>query len=174
MSAVCMVNVRQDEAKGHVDNLLIQPIRRSSWLAKRLILIIVMTSTISLLTGYLVWQIAAFQNVHIDLWIMTQNSIALIGTIVLTVGIGATAYGLLPRLTAIVMYAVIIWAFVVDVLKSFFSLGDFIDKTSLLHYVSFAPTKAPDWQTFAWLICVGLLLSVIGIVGFARRDIVTE
>jgi ABC-2 type transport system permease protein len=174
MSAVCMGSVRQDEAKGYVDNLLIQPVRRSSWLAKRLLLIVVMIATISLLTGYFIWQIATLQDVKLDLWIITQNAIALIGTIIMTIGIGTIFFGILPRLTSIVMYAVIIWAFVVDVLKSFFSLGDFIDKTSLLHYVSFAPTKSPDWSTFAWLVGIGLVLMAIGIALFTKRDIVTE
>lgn len=174
MSAVCMGSIRQEEAKGYVDNVLIQPVTRSGWLAKRLFLVIAMVSIISLLSGYLIWQIATLQDVHIDLWIITQNAIALIGTIILTVGIGTLFYGLLPRLTSLVMYAVIIWAFVVDVLKSFFSLGDFIDKTSLLHYVSFAPTKAPDWSTFIWLVGIGVILMIIGVVLFTKRDIVSE
>jgi ABC-2 type transport system permease protein len=174
MSAVCMGSVRQDEAKGYVDNLLIQPITRSGWLIKRLLLVISMITVISLLAGYLVWQIATLQDVKVDLWIILQNSIALMGTIILTIGIGTAFYGLLPRLTAIIMYAVIIWAFVVDVLKSFFSLNDFIDKTSLLHYVSFAPTKAPDWSTFAWLVVIGVTLMAAGIVTFTKRDIVAE
>ena len=126
------------------------------------------------MAGYLIWQIATIQDVAIDLWIMIQNSIALIGTVILTVGIGTVFYGLLPRLTSTIMFAVIIWAFVVDVLKSFFSLNDFIDKTSLLYYVSFAPTKAPDWTTFVWLVTIGVVLSIIGIIAFSKRDIVTE
>ncbi len=174
MSAVWMGSIRQEEAKGYVDNLLIQPIARSSWLAKKVALIITMISIISLLSGYLIWQIAAAQDVKIDLWIMIQNAVALIGTVILTIGIGTLFYGILPRLASLIMYAVIIWAFVVDVLKSFFSLGDFIDKTSLLHYVSFAPTKAPDWSTFLWLIAIGTMLIAAGIVAFSKRDIVTE
>jgi ABC-2 type transport system permease protein len=174
MSAVSMGSIRQEEAKGYVDNLLIQPVRRSSWLAKRLVLIIGMTTIISLLTGYLIWQVATLQGVHIDLWIVTQNSIALIGTIILTIGIGAVFYGLFPRLASIAMYVVIVWAFVVDVLKSFFSLGDFIDKTSLLHYVSFAPTKSPDWPTFIVLVSIGFVLAIAGIILFSKRDIIAE
>jgi putative exporter of polyketide antibiotics len=105
---------------------------------------------------------------------MIQNAIALTGPIFLLVGIGTVLYGLLPRIAIISMYAVIIWAFVVDVLKSFFSLGDFIDKTSLLHYVSFAPTTAPDWSTFAWLVGLGVIMACVGIWAFSQRDIVNE
>ena len=174
MTAVTMNSVRRDEAKGYVDNLLIQPVRRSSWLIQRLALITSMITIISLLAGYTIWQVATNQGVSFSLGIVMQNSIALMGTIILTLGIGAAFYGLLPRITVIVMYAVIIWAFVVDVLKSVFSLDDWIDKTSLFHYVSFAPTKEPDWSTFAWLVGIGLALMAIGVVAFTKRDIASE
>jgi len=174
MAAVYMGNVRQEEAKNYLDNLLVQPVRRSSWLLGRLTIITMMVGILSLLAGYLVWQIATWQNVSLDLGILLQNAIALTGSVLLLIGIGTFFYGLLPRFAAISMYIAIVWAFVVDVLKSFFSLNDFIDKTSLLHYVSFAPTKSPDWSMFAWLITISIVLIVIGTVAFTRRDIVSE
>ncbi len=174
MATVCFGSIRQDEAKGYVDNFLIQPVKRTSWLVKRLVIVVLMTGVISLLSGYLIWQIATAQGISLDLWTMTQNAIALTGPIFLLVGIGTVLYGLLPRIAAISMYAVIIWAFVVDVLKSFFSLGDFIDKTSLLHYVSFAPTTAPDWSTFTWLCGLSIVMVCVGVWAFSQRDIVTE
>lgn len=174
MAAVCVDGVRRDEAKGYVDNLLVQPVRRSSWLINRLLIIIIMITLISLFSGYLVWIVAANLGISLDLWIIIQNSIALIGTIVLLIGIGAALYGTFPRIASLAMFSLIIWAFVVDVLKSLFSLNDFIDKTSLLHYVSFAPTKAPDWSTFAWLISIGFVLIAIGIYSFTQRDIAAE
>jgi ABC-2 type transport system permease protein len=174
MAAVCMGSIRRDEGKGYVDNLLIQPVHRTAWLLKRVGLLFVMIAAISLFSAYTIWLIATSQGVSLDLSIMMQNATAMTGTIVLLLGIGTLLYGLLPRLVAIGMFAVIIWAFVVDVLKSFFSLGDFIDKTSLLHYVSFAPTKTPDWTTFAWLVGIGLVLVVVGLFAFNKRDIIAE
>jgi ABC-2 type transport system permease protein len=174
MAAISVSNIRRDEAKGYIDNILIQPTRRTGWLIKRILIVIGMVSIISLLSGYLTWQIASNQGVTLDLGIMMQNALALTGTVILTIGIGVVLYGFIPRIATYVMYIVIIWAFVVDVLKSFFSLSDFIDKTSVLHYVSFAPTESPDWSTFAWLIAISVVLISIGIVGFAKRDIVTE
>lgn len=174
MVAVYMGSTRQEEAKGYLDNLLVQPVRRSAWLAQRTLIATVMALIIAAFSAYLIWQIATLQNVSLDLGILLQNAIALTGTIVLLIGIGVLTYGLLPRVAALIMYAVIVWAFVVDVLKSLFKLNDWVDKTSLLHYVSFAPTKAPDWTQFAWLVGIGLALTCIGIWFFTRRDIVNE
>lgn len=174
MVAVYMGNTRQEEARGYLDNILVQPVRRSVWLAQRTLIATSMTFVIALLSAYLIWQIATLQNISLDLAILLQNAVALTGTIVLLIGIGVLAYGLLPRFAAIIMYAVIIWAFIVDVLKSLFTLNDWIDKTSLLHYVSFAPTKTPDWTQFAWLLGIGVVLTCVGIWFFTRRDIVSE
>lgn len=174
MVAVCMGGVRQQEAKGYLDNFLVQPIRRSIWLSAKIVVITTMAFLISLLASFVIWLIAHYQNIALDLGIMSQNATALTGPIILLVGIGTLFFGALPRLTTIAMFAVIIWAFVVDVLKSFFKLDDWTDKTSILHYVSFAPTKTPDWNQFTWLIVIGTTFICIGIWRFTQRDIVSE
>lgn len=174
MSAVMIGSIRSQEAKGYIDNILVQPIRRTGWLTKRLLIISGITLTISLITSYVIWQIAKLTGVSLDLGIMFENGIALTGGVLLLIGGGAFLFGILPRFAAIIMYVAIVWAFVVDVLKSFLSLDDSIDKTSLLHYVSFAPTKSPDWSTFAWLVGIGFILAVIGVWQFSRRDIISE
>lgn len=174
MTAVAIGSIRSQEAKGYVDTLLVQPIHRSAWLARRLGIIITMALAISLLASIFIWQIAVTTGVSLDLWIMVQNGVALIGSVVLLVGIGALLYGTLPRFAAGIMYIAIVWAFVVDVLKSFLSLNDTIDKTSLLHYAAFTPTKVPDWATFVWLAGVGVILMIIGVWCFTRRDVASE
>jgi ABC-2 type transport system permease protein len=174
MSAVAIGGIRNQEAKGYLDNILIQPIHRSAWLTKRLLTIVGMVTLISLLTSYTTWQITQAQGISLDLGVVLQNAISLVGVVVLLIGVGALIYGVLPRAAAIVMYVAIIWAFIVDILKAIFSLNDSIEKTSLLHYVTFAPTKTPDWSTFAWLVSIGVVTSVLGIIAFAKRDIIAE
>lgn len=174
MSAVSIGSIRGQEAKGYLDNILVQPIHRSAWLGKRLATIAVIIVIISLLSSYVTWQIALAQGVSLDLAIVLQNAISLIGIVVFLLGVGALIYGILPRLAAIVMYVAIIWAFVVDILKAIFSLNDSVEKTSLLHYVTFTPTKTPDWSMFIWLVGIGAIAAVLGIIAFAKRDIITE
>jgi ABC-2 type transport system permease protein len=174
MSAVTFGNIRQQEARGYLDNFLVQPVKRSSWLVNRLTVIVVMAGSISILAGLLIWQIAVLQDVSLDLSPIVQSSIALIGAFVLLLGIGTAVYGVLPRVAVAAMFVVIVWAFVVDIVKAFFKIDNWIDKTSILHYVSFAPTKAPDWSQFMWLVVIGLALMTFGVWRFTQRDIVTE
>jgi len=174
MTSIYIGGIRGQESKGYLDNMLIQPISRSGWLIRKLIVCAAMTTTISLLSCYLIWQVAAFQGISIDLWIMLQNALALTGTLFLLLGIGTAIYGVLPRFAMITMFAVIIWADLSDVLRAFFNLDDWITNTSLLHYISFSPTKPPDWTQFAWLVGIGVALMAIGIWRFTQRDIVSE
>lgn len=174
MAAVYLGSARRDEAKGYLDSMLVQPVRRSSWLTWRLLIIASMSSSIALLAGYLTWQFTANQNISLDFWTVTQNMITLVGPVVLLLGVGALFYGFVPRIAAPIMYAVIIWAFVVDILKAIFSLDESIEKTSLLHYVSFSLDKTPDWSNFVWLVSIGIVLAVIGIWRFTQRDIISE
>jgi ABC-2 type transport system permease protein len=174
MTSVYIGRIRGQEAKGYLDNLLIQPVTRTGWLARQIVICSAMTTTIALLSGYTIWQIATLQGISIDLWIMLQNTLALTGTLFLLLGIGTLVYGFLPRFAMIVMFAVIIWADVSDVLKAFFKLDDWITYTSLLHYISFTPTQAPDWVQFWRLVGIGLVLMTIGVWRFTQRDIVSE
>jgi len=174
MAAIYLGGIRRDEAKGYLDTMLVQPVRRRAWLAGRLLLIVAMTVIVSLLAGYVTWQFTTAQGISLDIWTVLANMLALTGIVVLTLGIGAFLYGFAPRTAAIAMYVVIVWAFLVDVLKALFSLNDTIEKTSLFHYISFALDKAPDWTTFYRLITVGVVLAIIGIWLFGRRDVVSE
>ncbi len=174
MVTVYLGGVRRDEAKGYLDNMLVQPVSRASWLTWRLSIIIVMATIITFLAGYLTWQFTANQNISLDFWIVTQNMLTLVGPVTLLLGIGAFLYGFLPRAAVAIMYAVIVWTFVVDILRAIFSLNDSIEKTSLLHYVSFTLDKAPNWSSFAWLVSIGVVLASIGVWQFTRRDIVNE
>lgn len=174
MAAVYLGSIRRDEAKGYLDNMLVQPVTRYSWLTWRLVVITGMAIVITLLAGYLTWQFTANQNIALDFWTVTQNMLVLVGPVVLLLGIGTLFYGFLPRFAAPIMYVVIIWTFVVDILKAIFSLDESIEKTSLLHYVSFSLDKSPDWSNFAWLVSIGIVLAAIGIWQFTKRDIVSE
>lgn len=174
MAVSSMGGIRKDEAKDYLDNLLTQPVRRSGWLAGRLLLIIGAFVFISILCTLITWWIAGSQGTWLDLGNMLQISIALTGTVLFTLGLGVLIYGFLPKLAVIGMYSVILWSFIIDLLASVLDLNDIVTKSSLFHYISLAPNETPDWKTFSVLVGLGLAMALIGIFSFAKRDIVTE
>lgn len=174
MIAVSVGSIRGDEAKTYLDTMLTQPVRRSSWLMQRLGLLVGVVVIILLATGLLSWWLADRQGIAIDLGNFLLVSLALTGTLIFTLGIGALFYGLWPRIAMIAVYVVIGWSFTIDLLRSVLKLDDWVVNSSLFHYVSLSPAAAPDWKTFCWLAALGMLMMALGIFWFTRRDVVAE
>jgi ABC-2 type transport system permease protein len=169
-----MANLRSSEAKNQLDNILVQPVRRSKWLVGRLIIILAAALAIALICALATWAMAHAQGIALDLGTLLLVNTALIGTVVFTLGFGALLYGLVPRLAVLGMYTVIAWSFLIDMVGSVVKFDDIIVKSSLLHYVSLSPTENPDWSTFTCLVTLGLIMAALGVVAFTKRDIISE
>jgi len=175
MSAVAVSAIRRTEAKNHLDNILVQPVRRSRWLIGRVSVIIAAAIVISGISGIATWSVARYVGVSLDFFNFLLVSLALSGTVIFLTGIGTMLYGKFPTWAATGMYVIILWSFVVDIISSVVTnLNDIIVKSSLFHYISSSPTDAPDWGTFAWLAGLGVLTAAIGVAAFAKRDIASE
>lgn len=174
MATTGIGSIRNNEAKNILDNILVQPVRRSIWLIGRLVLIIGATLAISLLAMTATWAMASAQHLSVELGTLLAIGVALTGTVLLTIGFGTLLYGIAPRLATAGMYAVIVWSFLIDMISSVVKLNNFFTNSSLFHYISISPTAAPDWKTFAWLACLGFVLILVGTVAFTKRDIISE
>lgn len=174
MVSVAISTIRSVEAKQYLDNLLVQPIRRTNWLAGRAAIIVAATILISILGGVITWSVAQHIGVSLELGNFLLVSIALSGTAIFLTGLGLLLYGLAPRFAAIGMYIVILWSFTVDLVSSVVDINDLLLKSSLFHYISASPTNPPDWKTFIWLVSLGAIMGLIGCITFTKRDIVNE
>ncbi|MDN5274872.1 MAG: hypothetical protein JWP06_773 [Candidatus Saccharibacteria bacterium] len=174
MTTVSMSSIRGTEAKNQLENILVHPVRRSSWLVGRLVVVVAASFLIALACTASTWALAATQHISLDLGNMFLISIALMGTIILTLGFGTLIYGFLPRLAVVGMYILISWSFLIETIGAAVKLDDIFVKSSLFHYISISPTKAPDWSTFLWLAGIGIVMMIIGTVAFTKRDIISE
>lgn len=167
-------SIRGDEAKQYLDTILAQPQSRVGWLIGRLILGVLLCLKIALLAGLVTYAFATSKGLDLDLMKVLADSFAILGTIIFLLGFGALFYGFLPRLTVASMAIVIGWSFIIDILRAVVDIGDILLHSSLFHYVNFNLADWPDWQTFAWLAGLGVIMAAIGIWAFTNRDIVTE
>jgi ABC-2 type transport system permease protein len=174
MASVNIANIRSDEAKNYLDTILTQPIRRSTWLINRLVVTIAALTIVSLICAFFTYAIATSQGIPLEFGNFILVNLALVSTSVFLLGVGTFLYGFWPRVAAAFMYAVVAWSFIIETLGSAVKLDDRIVNSSLFHYISQSPTKAPDWSAFAWLVVLGVGLAAIGIVKFTKRDIISE
>lgn len=174
MATAGMSATREQEAKSYLDNILVNPISRTRWLLGRLGLLYAAGAVICLVAGAAVWGIANAVGLQVDAGTMIVGSLSLLGPVAILLGIGTLLYGFKPRLAVPVMYFLIAWAFVIDLVGSVVKLDDIVQKSSLLHYVALVPAANPDWNTFGILSVIGLLLVFVGTYIFSSRDLESE
>jgi len=166
--------IRREESDGLVDNFLVRPYSRLSWLVGRILIILFV---ILLLGGFMLaalWLGMESQHTTISIHILFQavaNSLIPAG---LTLGIGIWAYGFLPRLSAFFAYAVAGWSFLISLLSSGLNINHWIVDTSVLSQISLAPATSPNWTINSILLVIALVLGAAGLLRFNQRDLQSE
>jgi polyether ionophore transport system permease protein len=166
--------IREEEATGYLDNLLVRPISRWRWLAGRIALIIAVIILAGFLGGFWSWVGESSQQAGVPLHTLLLAGINMMAPALLTLGVGVAALGLLPRLTTIFAYAVIGWSFLIELVSSGLNLSHWVLDTSVFYHIALAPAADPKWGTDAIMAAIGLGLCLIGALAFNRRDLESE
>lgn len=94
--------------------------------------------------------------------------------VILTLSIGVFAFGLRPRLTALVTYGVIAWSFLIAMVSSGLKLNHWVVDTSILNHIVYAPAANPNWHTNYIILILSVVLCLLGILAFINRDLQNE
>jgi ABC-2 type transport system permease protein len=166
--------MREEEAAGYLDNLLVRPVHRLRWLGGRVAIIVLFIVLIGLVASVSVWLGVTSQHGDITFHSLLLAGCNLLAPALLMLGIGLAALGLMPRLTTIVAYTVIAWSFLIQILGSGLNLSHWVLDSSVFSHVALAPAVNPDWTSFAILIVLSVVLSTVGITAFNARDLQAE
>ena len=173
LAAVLIGSIRNDEAKQYLETILVQPKKRSWWLISRLLLNTLIIFTISFTTMALIY-FAAPANLPLEFAKLAALSVAMLGSVLFLTGVGTLVYGILPRIGTFVMYGIITWSFIIDLVSSVIKMDELILQTSLFHYMTFNVSEWPDWNVFMWLTGLGIAMAAIGVIAFCKRDIIAD
>lgn len=166
--------LREDEAQGYLDNLLVRPVSRWQWLSGRLSLIGLVLVAACLLTGTVMWFGESSQHSGVSYHTLLSAGFNMLGPAILALGIAVFSFGVVPRLTTVIAYGVIAWSFLIEMVSSGINLNHWIQDTSVLHHIALAPATDPNWHTDLKLALIGLVLISLGAVIFNRRDLQAE
>jgi ABC-2 type transport system permease protein len=172
-TATAVGAMREDEAIGYLDNILVRPVSRLRWLVGRVGLIAVVVILAGLLGGVTAWLGATSQHVDVSLHTFLVAGLNTLAPACFTLGIGILALGLVPRMTTFVVYGVIAWSFLLQIVGSGINFNHWLLDTSVLYHVPLAPAASPDWVAAAILAGLGLLAALIGAAVFRVRDLQT-
>ncbi len=168
--ASAMGRVREDEAEGYIDNLIVRSVSRQRWLAGRASLILAVTVIAGLLGGLAFWVTAASQHAGLTLGGLLQAGLNSAAPAALLLGIGVLAFGYVPRLTAVICWGLLAWAFLLDMLGSAVKVNHWLMDTSLLYHPALAPARSPDWRIAGTYLAIGCAAALLGGWRFTRRD----
>ena len=163
---------RNEEAAGHLDNLLVRPVARWRWLTFRLAVALGLVVIASLLAGFAAWLGAVSQHADVSLGKLLQAGLNVVPPAVFVLGVGGLVFGLWPRAAIGVAYGLVVWSFIVESIAAAFDSNHWLRDTSPLTHIAPVPAADPNWAAAAWLVALGLLLAAAGVAAFGRRDLV--
>jgi ABC-2 type transport system permease protein len=165
---------RSEEADGRLDHLLVRPVARSSWLGGRLLVAAVVLIATGVAGGVFAWFGAASQHAGVGFTTMVEAGVNLVPPAVAILGIGVLSFGIRPRTTSIVVYALLGWSLLVVIIGGIGSTNHWMLDTSVFHQMASAPAVAPHWAANGVMVAIGAASALLGGLAFTRRDLQGE
>jgi ABC-2 type transport system permease protein len=162
---------RAEESEGRLDNFLVRPVARSSWLVGRLLVAIVVLVASGLTAGVFAWLGAASQHAGVRFSTLLDAGLNLVPPAITILGIGVLVFGIWPRSASIVVYALLGWSLLIVVVGGIGATSHWILDTSVFHQMASAPAVSPQWEANGIMIGVGVASAAFGGFVFLRRDL---
>jgi ABC-2 type transport system permease protein len=163
--------MREDEADGYLDNLVVRRVSRQRWLSGRAGLTLAVLVAAGALGGTAFWAAAATQHAGLTFRELLLAGVNGAAPAALLLGIGVLALGFVPRLTSIVCWGLLAWSFLLDMLGSAVKVSHWAMDTSLLYHLALAPAVNPDWRIVGTYLGIGSAAALLGGWRFTRRDL---
>jgi ABC-2 type transport system permease protein len=171
IAATQIVSMRDEEASGRLDNLLVRPVRRVTWLAGRLSVSLGLIVLAGITSGLFTWVGAVSRHTGVGLYKLLEAGLNAAVPGIFILGAGALTLGLRPRLSAVVTYGIVAYSFLISIVGSLIKGSDWIRNSSLFSHIALAPAAKPDWSQAAALVFIGLGAAVVGAIAFQKRDV---
>lgn len=168
-AAVQIGALRAEEASGFLDNLLARPVSRSVWLAGRLAigLVLIVGSGLAVAVGG--WIGVAGQGIGFVPMLRAGLNVTIPAVFML--GIGALLYAVLPRLATPLLYLLVLWSFLVEIVGSSVTSNHWLLDTAVLTHLGPVPATGLHWTAIGILIGAAVLATLVGAVIFRQRDL---
>ncbi len=165
---------RAEEADGHLDHLFARPVRRLTWYGGRILVAAALLVVGGLVAGAATWVGAAGEHSGLGFATLVGAGLNTVAPATCLLGIGALALGAWPRAARVLVYGVLGWSLLVELVGGIGALDHWLSDTSFFHQMASAPAVPPAWTTDAVLVAIGAAGALVGALCFARRDLQSE
>ena len=163
--------LRDEEADGYLDNLLVRPVARLPWLAGRLAVAAVVIIAAGAAAGLATWLGATIGGANLGFWTLLAAGLNVVPAGLFVLGVGTLAYGLVPRYATIVTYGLVAWSFLAELVGAGLPASGSLRQLSVLHHIARAPAEDPRWGMSLILVGIAVVAAAVGIAAFTRRDL---
>jgi len=163
--------MRGEEADGHLDNLLARRLKRGTWLAGRVGFGAALVVAAGLATAIAGWIGVAGGHGHVGFWAMLQAGLNVMPAALFILGLGTLLYGLVPRIATPILYVVVLWSFLIDIIGSSITSNLLLLDTALLSHLGPVPAASLNWTAIGVLTGLGVITALAGLAAFQRRDL---
>ena len=163
--------IRTEEADGHLENLAVRPVSRTSWLAGRMLLSTCLLLVAGALAGIGAWAGAASQHSGVGFGPLVTAGLNVVPPSLFLLGLGALVLGVWPRRTSAVVYGYLAWSFLIEFIGAVVHTSHWLLDTSVFFHMVPAPATSPDWASAAVIAGLGVAGAVVGGVFLNRRDV---
>ncbi len=166
--------VRNDEAQGYLDNILVRPVGRLQWLWGRIAIIVGVVITAGMLGALATWLGAASQHSGVPFGKLVAAGVNSLAPAMLALGVGVAALGFAPRIAGMAIYVVVSWSFLIQMVGSIVKVNHYIMDTSVFYHVALVPAADPKWLVAGIMCAIGAIAALLGALRFRNRDLETE
>ncbi|MHB8586331.1 MAG: ABC transporter permease subunit [Thermoplasmatota archaeon] len=166
--------MREEEALGELDNLLVRPVGRSTWVFARAavgaagILGAAALSAVGVYMGS--WTVGG----SITWSDAIQGGENMITPSIFVLGAGILFFAIAPRWSAVLTYGLIGWSFIIEFIGKAVNLDSRILWASILDHMAFVPAVSMDTAGAEGLLATGIVAGLVGVALFGRRDLASE
>ena len=134
-----IATIREEESEQRLETVLGLPVGRRRWLAGRLLLAAGGAAAVALAAGLLAWAGAAAQGADVSLLEMLGAGANTMPPALLFLSLGALAFSLVPRASALVAYGLVGLAFLWELLGALLEVPAWLLALSPFHDVGLVP-----------------------------------
>jgi len=165
---------RAEESGGRLEQLLVRPVSRFSWLGGRLVVAVGAVVVGGMVAGVSTWIATATQGSGVSVLTLIGAGLNVVPPALLILGLGTLTMGAWPRRASVALYTVLGWSLLIEVVGGIGAVSHWVLDTSVFHQMASAPAVAPNWTVNAVMLALAVVTAAVGAVLFDRRDLQGE
>lgn len=164
-------SLKKEEAVGRAEHFYSRAVTRNKMLFTyfTFALLTVILMQVAIATGLYSTAVTVLEE-PIALTTFIQSALAFLPTIFLAIGLATLLVGALPRFT-LAAWLYIVFMFIVLYLGDLLEFPSWIQELSALSHIPAYPHENLQWPVMIVLTAIGLVFTLIGFVGYNKRDI---